>query len=108
MVKRKQTETLSTDGPPTYNGSTQYNFSTLQSCQSDKPSVGTVPRILNFDLPPAQRCAVQSSHDAPSQPHHHEGKQSVQFQPFYIQTTILLFTFNTVFNKLHEIVNTSS
>ena len=36
-----------------------------------------------------------------------DSTQSVmQSQPFYIQKTIVFFTFSTVFNKLRELVNT--
>ena len=40
---------------------------------------------------------------APSQACDHEGKQLINVQPFCTHATILLFTFSTVFNKLHDI-----
>ena len=35
----------------------------------------------------------------------HEGEQLLYLEPFCTCTTILFFTFSTVFNKLHEIFN---
>ena len=50
--------------------------------------------------------AGQQRRAAPSQPHHHEGKQLAHLQPLPTQTTILFFTFSTEFRKLHERFNT--
>ena len=68
----------------------------------------------NFDLPGLAICSTILSRDAgqqqwasaPSQSQDHKGKQPVHVQPFSSHTTILFFTFNTVFSKLHEIFNT--
>ena len=73
--------------------------------------------ILNFEFwsfPRRAICSMIRSHDigqqqwasALSWPHNHEGKQLVHLQPFCTYRTILVFTFSTVFNKLHEIFNT--
>lgn len=67
-------------------------FLTLWQYESDTHSGETVLWILNFDL-------------FPKQPRHHECKWPIHLQRFWTQTTIPVFTFSAVFNKLHEIFN---
>ena len=77
-------------------------------------SVETILQILHFDFPQLAICGTILSCDAgqwqqitaPIQPCHYEGKELTLLQPFCIHKTILFFTFRTVFNKLHDTVNT--
>ena len=74
----------------------------------------TVLWILNFDLSwakdiqsdPLSWCwAAAGSHNSQSATRS-QGEQLIHFQPCCTETTTLFFTFSTVFNKLHEILNT--
>lgn len=40
---------------------------------------------------------------APSQPRDHEGNPLIHLKSFCNRTTMLVFTFSTIFNKLHDI-----
>ena len=87
-----------------------YKSLILWWCKSDMHSIDSVLRILIFswvgdmwsDI--FSRCWAATA--APSQLCEHSCEQSIYLQPFWTHTTILFFTFSTVFNKSHEISNT--
>ena len=62
--------------------------------------VGDLSLILSCDPRQSQKAT------APIPPRDHEGQQQICLQPFWTSMAILLFTFSTVFNKLHEIFST--
>lgn len=58
-------------------------------------------QVLSCDAGRGQGATV------PSQPHRQESQQPmIHFTTILYPHTVLFFTFRTVFNKLHEIVNT--
>lgn len=76
-------------------------------------SVETLLLSLNLDLSPGSNMwydtlvgcwAIAAA--APCQPHAHGRTQQIHLQPFWTHTTILIFTFSAVFNKLHEMFHT--
>ena len=79
-----------------------YKSLILWWCKSDMHSIDSVLRILIFswvgdmwsDI--FSRCWAATA--APSQLCEHSCEQSIYLQPFWTHTTILFFTFSTVFN----------
>ena len=103
---------LSTDGPWFNDGST-YNFSTLPWSESNMYLAATALWILDVNLSRVSSmwydtlpCAGQRQPArAPSRWLDHKGKQPIHLQPFCTHTTIWLFSFSAVFNKLHDLLN---
>lgn len=90
-------------------------FLTLGCYESDKHSIEIIFQILSFGRFPGWPYVVpymlycdfgmRQGALAPSQPCDHKDEQPIDLQPFFTQTIILFFTFSSVVNKLHKIVN---
>ena len=65
------------------------------------PGLAIFNEILSYDASQRQPAS------APNQPRDHESEQPIHLQPFCTPITILFLTFSIVFNKSHEIFNTS-